>query len=70
MLTSYHFSPDLEKCAYITTKTSETLELCIRTFSGSARIGSDVYNYDYKINVPSSIVPKELTISLSEAVEE
>lgn len=66
--TSCTFTPDLEKCAYITTKTSETLELCIRTFSGSTRIGSDVYNYDYKINVPSSIVPKELTISLSEAV--
>lgn len=66
--TSCSFTPDLSKCTYITTKTSDTLQLCIRTYSGSTQIGNDVYDNNYKINVPSSVVPTISNVSTSEAV--
>lgn len=65
--TTCTFTPDLGKCTYIPNKTSEVLSLCVRTYSGSTQIGSDVYNYNYKINVPSSVAPSISSVKIEEA---
>lgn len=54
--TSITFKPDMALCSQLPTSTKGTLELCIRTFSGSTRIGSDVYK-NITVYVPDSVKP-------------
>lgn len=62
--TSKTITPTLELCRQIPNSTGGTLELCIRTFNGSAQIGSDVYKSIY-VNVPSHIRPSAPSITLT-----
>lgn len=68
--TSCKFKIDIDKCEYITDSDSAILQLCVRTYGGDKVIGSDYYNYSYKINVPESFVPTILSVSITEAVDE
>lgn len=54
--TSISFTPSLEVCNLYPNSTSGTLELCLRTYSGTSQIGSDVYK-NITVYVPSSVVP-------------
>lgn len=67
--TSCSFTVDMEKCKYITNSTSEILSLCVRTYSGNTQIGSDYYNYSYKIHVPESVVPEISSVTVTEVAE-
>lgn len=65
--TSCGFTVDMEKCKYIPNSTSDTLVLCVRTYSGTTRIGNDYYDYSYKIHVPESVVPEITAMTVVEA---
>lgn len=64
--TSVTFTPDIDLCSQLPNATSGTLELCIRTFSGTTKIGSDVYK-NVTVNVPASVVPTA-TVSITDAM--
>lgn len=53
---SITFKPDMALCSQLPNSTSGTLELCIRTYSGSDRIGNDVYK-NITVYVPDSVKP-------------
>lgn len=54
--TSVEFTPDIELCSQIPNATSGSLQLCIRTFNGDARVGSDVYK-NVTVYVPDDVKP-------------
>lgn len=54
--TSKTFSPVMDLCKQIPNATSGTLELCLRTYQGSTRIGNDIYK-NITVNVPASAIP-------------
>lgn len=66
--TSCTFKIELDKCEYIINSDSDILRLCVRTFRGTEQIGSDHYNYNYKIRVPKSVVPAINRIAVTETI--
>lgn len=64
--TSITFTPDINLCSQLPNATSGTLELCIRTYSGTTKIGSDVYK-NVTVNVPASVMPTA-TVSITDAM--
>lgn len=54
--TSITFKPDMALCSQLPDTTIGTLELCIRTFNGSSRVGNDVYK-NMTVYVPDSVKP-------------
>lgn len=64
--TSVTFTPDINLCSQLPNATSGTLELCIRTFNGKTRIGSDVYK-NVTVNVPTSVMPTA-SVSITDAM--
>lgn len=65
--TSIKFQPDMALCSQLPNSTSGTLELCIRTFNGTSRVGSDVYK-NITVKVPESVCPS-VSISVSDATD-
>ena len=63
--TSVTFKPDIALCSQFPNSTSGTMELCIRTLSGSTKIGKDVYK-SITAYVPDSVKPS-VSISVSDA---
>ena len=59
--TSKTFTIDIQTCAQYPNATSGVMQLCIRTFNGTAQVGSDVYK-NVTVYIPSSVAP---SISLS-----
>lgn len=57
------FTISNELLSQLPSSTSGTLQLCLRTYSGSAQIGSDAYK-NITVYVPSSVVPSVGTITL------
>lgn len=58
------FTPPLSLASNIPNSTSLTLELLLRTYSGSTKIGSDVTK-SITVNLPSSVIPTVNTPSLT-----
>ena len=65
--TSKTFTIDMNMCSQITTSTSGNLQLCLRTYNGTTRIGSDKYK-NITVNVPDSVVPSISSIVTAETV--
>ena len=65
--TSITFVPPLSLCNEIPDAKVATVELVLRTYSGSNQIGSDTYGY-VKLYTPASIGPSISSISVSEGV--
>lgn len=65
--TSATFTSPLSACSYYPNSTSGNLEVSIQTMSGSTNIGSALYK-NHTVNVPTSVVPKFSSLSVSEAV--
>lgn len=61
------FTPSLSLCSQVPNATSATMELRLRTMSGSTQIGSDVYK-SITVYVPSSVVPSISAVNITEAV--
>lgn len=66
--TSKAFTIDIATCSQFPNATSGTLQLCLRTYNGSTKIGSDVYK-SITVYVPSSVVPTISAFTLTEAVD-
>lgn len=65
--TSKVFAPPLSLCSQTPNSTTATMELCVRTYNGSTRIGNDVYK-NISVKVPSNILPTVSTITAIETV--
>ena len=63
--TSTSFTLPMSLCNKITSSTSGTLQLCLRTYNGSTKIGSDVTK-NVTVSVPTSVIPTVGTVSISE----
>ena len=63
--TSTSFTLPMSLCNKITSSTSGTLQLCLRTYNGSTKIGSDVTK-NVTVTVPTSVVPTVGTVTISE----
>lgn len=63
--TSTSFTLPMSLCNKITSSTSGTLQLCLRTYNGSTKIGSDVTK-NVTVSVPTSVVPTVGTVTISE----
>lgn len=63
--TSTSFTLPMSLCSKITNSTSGTLQLCLRTYNGSTKIGSDVTK-NVTVTVPTSVVPTVGTVTISE----
>lgn len=63
--TSTSFTLPMSLCSKITNSTSGILQLCLRTYSGSSKIGSDVTK-NVTVSVPTSVVPTVGTVTISE----
>ena len=62
--TSVSFTPSLDLARYLPKSSSGTMDICIRTYNGTTRIGSDVYSNGWKFNIPDSVRPTFSGISL------
>lgn len=63
--TSTSFTLPMSLCSKITNATSGTLQLCLRTYNGSTKIGDDVTK-NVTVTVPTSVVPTVGTVTISE----
>ncbi|MBR3592145.1 MAG: hypothetical protein IKL46_04770 [Clostridia bacterium] len=63
--TSKEFTIDMATCSQFPNATSGTLQLCLRTLSGTTRIGSDVYK-NITVYVPDSVKPS-CTLAVTDA---
>lgn len=63
--TSTSFTIALETCSQYPSATSGTMQLCLRTYSGSTQIGSDVYK-SVTVTIPDSVAPT-CTVSVTDA---
>lgn len=63
--TSTSFTLPMSLCSKITNSTSGTLQLCLRTYNGSSKIGSDVTK-NVTVTVPTSVVPTVGTVTIIE----
>ena len=62
--TSVSFTPSLDLARYLPKSSSGTMDICIRTYSGTTQIGSDFYSNGWKFNIPDSVRPTFSGISL------
>lgn len=61
--TSKTFTINMATCSQITSATTGTMQLCLRTYSGDTKIGNDVYK-DVNVSVPDSVKPTcEISVS-------
>lgn len=65
--TSKTFTVESETIKYITDDVTGTMQLCVRTYSGSTQIGTDTYK-SIVVKVPDSVVPVINSITITEAV--
>lgn len=65
--TSKTFTIDPEASRYITDDVTRTMQLCVRTYSGSTQIGTDTYK-NVVVKVPDDVIPIINSITIAEAV--
>lgn len=65
--TSKTFTIDPEASRYITDDVTGTMQLCVRTYSGSTQIGTDTYK-NVVVKVPDDVIPIINSITITEAV--
>lgn len=65
--TSVSFVPNLDLARYNTKASSGTMDICIRTYNGTAQIGNDVYSNGWYFEIPETVKPTFSGISLTDA---
>lgn len=63
---SVSFTPPLDLARYLPKANSGTMDIRVRTYNGSAQIGSDFYSNGWNFKIPDSVKPTFSSISLVE----
>ena len=64
--TSVQLTVPIDYATHITNSNTGALDVCVRTFRGNDKIGSDVYKRGVPIKVPASIVPTLEDVTITE----
>lgn len=64
--TSVSFTPSLDLARHLPKSSSGLMDICVRTYSGTTQIGSDVYSNGWYFKIPDSVKPTFTGLSLTD----
>lgn len=64
--TSVSFTPSLDLARHLPKSSSGLMDICVRTYSGTTQIGSDVYSNGWYFKIPDSVKPTFIGLSLTD----
>ena len=64
--TSVSFTPSLDLARHLPKSSSGLMDICVRTYNGSTKIGSDVYSNGWHFKIPDSVKPTFTGLSLTD----
>ncbi len=64
--TSVSFTPSLDLARHLPKSSSGLMDICIRTYNGTTKIGSDVYSNGWYFKIPDSVKPTFTGLSLTD----